>query len=57
MTKYESYKDNLSDFNLIDFYKEYKPATIILFPIIVYTWLLWILLCTGIFIGDKLFKY
>ena len=60
MTKFEDYKDNLSDFNLIEFYKEFKPIALIitvpLFPLFFLGWIVWIVICTGGYFGELAFK-
>jgi len=54
--KWEDYKENLSDFNLWEFFKSWKPFAmpfIILFsPLFFILWLCWICICTGGYLAE-----
>ena len=54
--KWQNYKENLSDFNLWEFFKSWKPFAmpfIILFsPLFFIGWLCWICICTGGYLAE-----
>lgn len=54
--KWEDYKENLSNFNLWEFFKSWKPFAmpfIILFsPLFFIAWILWICICTGGYLAE-----